>query len=229
MTPTNPSPRRLLLGAALRSLAGVLSFVVLLFWPAGTLDFWQAWVYLVVLFAPLPVLAIFLATRDPQLLERRMKLDETDPRQKRAILSLTLVILAILLVPGFDHRYGWSSVPLAWVVISDGMVLLGYLLFALTIRENRFASRVVAVQQEQQVISTGPYALVRHLMYLAMSTLFLFSPLALDSWWGLLPSVLFPLAMVPRIRNEEALLSSGLPGYVEYTRKVRFRLIPLLW
>jgi protein-S-isoprenylcysteine O-methyltransferase Ste14 len=215
--------------AATRFLLGVLVLAAMLFVPSGTLDFWQAWAYLGVLFIPVATFGFFLFTRDPELLEKRMRTRETESTQRRATAAMSLALLAALLIPGFDRRYGWSQVPPYLAVAADLVILLGYLLFVITIRENRYASRVVEVQQDQVVIATGPYALVRHPMYLAATLIFVLSPLALGSYWGLLPAVLFPILLGARIENEELLLRRALPGYDEYTHKVKRRLIPFVW
>lgn len=220
---------RLVALAAGRTLAGVVIIAAMLFVPAGTTRYWEGWTYLAVLLGPIPVLGAVMLARDPALFERRLRMDEGAPQQRAAIAALTVVILAILLVPGFDHRFDWSAVPWWLVLLADVGILFAYLLFALTIRENRYASRVIEVQQAQPVISSGPYAVVRHPMYLAMTIMFLLSPLALGSYWGVLPALFFPLALVPRIVDEERTLRAQLPGYAEYVGKVRSRLIPGVW
>lgn len=219
----------LALMALWRLVAGMAFIALLLFLPAGTTAYWEAWIYLVVLFTPVLVVGSILLLRDPELLERRMTLREQESSQRTVILFSTIVLLVIYLVPGFDKRFGWSDVPPIVVLVSDALILGGYGLFALTLRENRFASRVVELQAEQQVIQTGPYRLVRHPMYTAIAVMFILTPLALGSWWGLLASAAFPLVLVGRIRGEEELLGRDLPGYEEYTQRVRYRLIPLIW
>ena len=218
-----------IVSALVRLLAGVLLIGAFVLLPAGTFDYWQAWLYTAVLFTPLVVMAVILLVFDPAFLGRRMNLRESQSEQKLAIAGLSLLIIVLLLIPGFDRRFSWSQVPTWLVLISDGLILLGFLLFGLTMRENRFAGRVVEVQEEQKVISSGPYALVRHPMYLAVTLIFGFTPLALGSYWGLIASILFPLMLVPRILNEEKVLREGLSGYKEYTFKVRWRLMPLVW
>jgi len=229
MPTEHASHLRLALMALWRLVAGMAFIALLLFLPAGTTAYWEAWVYLVVLFTPVLVVGSILLLRDPELLERRMTLREQESSQRAVILFSTIVLLVIYLVPGFDKRFGWSDVPPIVVLVSDALILGGYGLFALTLRENRFASRVVELQAEQQVIQTGPYRLVRHPMYTAIAVMFILTPLALGSWWGLLASAASPLVLVERIRGEEELLRRDLPGYEEYTQRVRYRLIPLIW
>ncbi len=225
-----PMPRSQLLWTTLSRFVGGFVFIAaLLFWPAGTLNYWQAWLYLGILFVPVAIVGVVLFLRDPALLERRLRTRETESAQRKAILFSSLLLLTIFLIPGFDRRYGWSTVPVALVALADILILVGYLLFALTIRENRYASRVVEVAAGQTVISSGPYALVRHPMYLAVVLMFGATPVALASWWGLLPALLLPVALAGRIKNEEEVLRKGLVGYDAYQRQVKYRLIPFVW
>ena len=174
------------------------------------------------------VLAYFLK-KDPELLERRMRTKEKEPQQKVIIRLSALLFLAIYLLPGFDRRFGWSSVPTFAVIAADLIILASYGLFFLVMYENRFLSRVVEVDQKQPVIDTGPYARVRHPMYAAVIPLYLFTPLALGSFWAMIPAAFFPLLLIARIFNEEKVLSRELPGYRKYARRVKFRLIPGVW
>jgi len=229
MTPTTPSRAALLTTAFARLIAGVVVIGVLVFLPAGTLRFWQAWLWLAVLFAPIAALGLALAFLDPELLERRMRTRERERPQKTVIGAFILVLVVAFIIPGLDRRFGWSAVPAAVVLLSDLGILAGFALFILTIRENRFASRVIEVQDEQAVITTGPYALVRHPMYLSMILVLGLSPLALGSWWGAVPCLAIPALLAVRIVHEEQLLGQGLRGYEDYTRKVRYRLVPFVW
>ena len=142
--------------------------------------------------------------------------------------SYPLFLLAFIL-PGLDHRFGWSTVPFAVALAADGIIFCGYLLFVLVLKENRYASRVVEVAQDQPVISTGPYAVVRHPMYVSVLMIYLASPIALGSWWAMAASCWIILVLVRRIRNEEDVLARSLPGYQAYTRITRFRLLPGVW
>ncbi len=200
-----------------------------LFVPAGTLAYWQAWVYLAILLIPMAAVMMYLLKHDPALLERRMRLREKEAPQKTIMKFSYLVFVIAFMLPGLDRRLGWSHVPLGVVLAADVLVLLGYGLFVLVLRENSYASRVVEVAQGQKVISSGPYALVRHPMYLAAVTMYGFTPLALGSYWALLPTLLIGGVVVMRILNEEKVLLRDLPGYREYTQKTRYRLIPGVW
>ncbi len=219
----------LILNVLVRLLAAAVLLSALFFLPAGTLDYWQAWVYLAVLLTPMLVLAIYLRVAAPDLLERRLRLREREAPQKRIIALSSVYFLATYLLPGLDRRYGWSSVPAALIIAADVAVLAGYSLFALVLRENRFASRVIEVAPDQAVISTGPYAWVRHPMYLAVTIMYVFSPLALGSCWAMLPALALPAFLIARLLNEEQVLRRDLPGYREYLGRVRYRLIPGVW
>ncbi len=199
------------------------------FIPAGTWNYWQAWIYMAVLLILMGLVLTYLLKNDPQLLERRMRTKEKEKKQQSIILLSYPVFLAAFLLPGFDRRYGWSSVPLWLVLVAEFIVLAGYLIFFRVLKENRFLSRIVEVDRDQRVIDTGPYAVVRHPMYAGILPLYLFSPLALGSFWALIPAAPLILVIVARILNEEKVLARDLPGYAEYRRRVKYRLIPGIW
>ena len=199
------------------------------FLPAGTFAYWEAWVYLAILLIPMSFVLLYLLKNDPGLLERRMRLRERETEQKRIVKTYIFFLILAFLLPGFDHRFGWSNVSVAVVVAADVLVLLGYGTFFLVLRENSYASRIVEVDREQKVISSGLYALTRHPMYLGISVLYFFSPLALGSWWAMIPALMILPILVGRIRNEESLLARDLKGYQEYMQKTRYRLIPGIW
>ena len=208
---------------------GIPVLFAILFLPAGTLAYWEAWVYLAILLIPMFLAFRYLLKNSPELLERRMRVREKETAQKRIIgLSYVYFLIAFLL-PGFDRRWDWSQVPAIVVILADVLVVLGYGIFLLVMKENRYASRIIEVEQEQQVISSGPYALVRHPMYLGVLLMYMASPLALGSYWAILPAAFVIPILVARILNEEKVLGQELKGYQEYMQKVRFRLIPGLW
>ena len=215
--------------AILRLVIGMPIIGLLFFWPAGTFDYWQAWLWMAVLFLPLMGMFVYLIKRDPALLERRVRTGETRPEQKRIIAVSALYLILIFLLPGLDKRFGWSSVPVWLVLVADAIVLAGFLLNFLVIRVNSYASRVVEVEQGQQVIVSGPYALVRHPMYLSIILILLATPVALGSYWGVLPVIPFTFLFAARAKNEEELLVNELAGYREYTQKTRYRLFPGIW
>lgn len=202
---------------------------MLVFLPAGTFQYWQAWAWLASLFLPMIFSLGYLLKIDPALLERRTRTNEVRPEQRRIIAASVVYFLITFLLPGFDVRYGWSRVP-GWLsLLADGIVLASYLLYIYVLKTNTFASRVVEVEQGQQVITGGPYALVRHPMYLAMILMMTATPLALGSYWAMIPSIGFILLLAARARNEEELLLTELTGYREHTHKTRYRLFPGIW
>jgi len=214
---------------AVRVVSAFVIMGLIFFLPAGTLRYWQAWVYISILLFPMLVVMAWLFRDDPELLERRMKARERERRQRYIQMIGSLVFLGIYLLPGLDRRFGWSSVPLAVVIIADFVVLTGYGLIVLVFRENRYASRIVEVEEKQAVITTGPYALIRHPMYVGVLIMYLLSPLALGSYWAVLPSLPLILVLVARIKDEERVLTEKLAGYREYKQRVRYRLIPGVW
>jgi protein-S-isoprenylcysteine O-methyltransferase Ste14 len=212
-----------------RFLGGGLLLAAVFFGTAGTLRYWQAWIYLIVLLVPVTMTGVYLMRRDPELLERRTRGREPRASQRLIISASTFVLILAYVLPGLDQRFGWSDVPVAVVLTADVVSLLAYGLFVLVMWENRYASRTIAVDAGQKVVSTGPYRYVRHPMYVAMIVMYLAGPIALGSYWAVLPALLLPVVLAARILDEERLLVEELPGYREYTAKTRFRLIPGLW
>jgi len=214
----------------LAMLAVVMGF--LLFVPAGTVNYWQAWVYLSIFTGGSALTTLDLIRRDPALLERRMSggpTAEKRPVQKFIMLCTSIGFIVLLLVPGFDQRFGWSAVPVRGVVAGDVLVAIGFCLIYLVYRENTFTSATIEVAENQRVISTGPYAIVRHPMYASASLYLLGTPLALGSYWGLVPIVAMIPFLIWRLFDEEHFLAGNLPGYVEYQKRVRHRLVPFIW
>ena len=208
----------------------VLAIVMglLLIVPAGTVQYWQAWVYLGVFFGASFLITLYLMRNDPALLKRRLSggpTAEKEPVQKIIMLFASIGFIALLVVPALDYRFKWSSVPLSVVVAGDVLTALCFYIWHLVYKENSFASATIEIAEDQKVISTGPYAIVRHPMYASGSLLFIGTPLALGSYWGLLALVVLP-ALLWRLFDEERFLAKNLPGYTEYCAKVRWRMIP---
>lgn len=218
-----------LLRIIIRFLMFPVFMYLLVFLPAGTLLYWEAYVYFFSLLVPLIINMTYLYFNDKDLLERRTRTREKQNQQKVFLVFATISIVGAFVIPGLDKRYMWSNVPFVVVIIADTLIILSYLFIALVFKTNTYASRVVEVEENQRVISTGPYAVVRHPMYSGMTVLYIMTPIALGSFWGVIPAILLPFILVFRIKNEEILLREELDGYTEYCNKVRFRLIPFLW
>ncbi len=235
-TPAGKSSSKMSLGsrvAAVFSLS-LIAVVAILFIPAGTLRFWQAWAYIAIFFVPLLSCYLYFLKYDPAMLERRLAGKEQVSEQKRLMLWTRLVSFAILVFPGFDFRFGWSRgllgpQPLWLTVLAQSLVLAGMLSVIWVMNVNRFAGATIAVETGQQVISSGPYRIVRHPMYAAGTVLWLFTPLALGSYISLPAFALVIPFCILRIRNEEKVLGEQLPGYSEYCQRTRYRLIPFIW
>lgn len=219
----------LLLRMLIRLVLSVGFFLLLLFLPAGTWNYTAAWMYLGVMYGFMLLVTTYFFFHDPAFLERRMKMKEKEQEQKILIKISAIVYLAAYLIPGFDFRYGWSQMSFVWVVVGNLLVFLGYLLVFLVFRANSYAARTVEVEAGQKLVSTGPYALVRHPMYTGVLLMFLATPLALGSYWMFLPASLLPWFLYFRILNEEKVLREQLDGYVAYCERVRFRMIPYVW
>jgi len=215
--------------AVLRFATGAVVVVGVLLGCAGTVAYWQAWAYCAVVFVPMASFVVWLLRHDPVLLERRLAVRERDPRQRRIVALGALCFTAVFVVPGLDRRFSWAQVPVAASLAADVAMLLGYALFVRVLLENRYASRVVDVEAGQPVVTTGPYAFVRHPMYVAAIAMMIATPIALGSWWGLVPAAPLVAVFVARIGNEEALLRDELPGYSAYAQRTKYRLLPGLW
>ena len=220
----------------LKAFGGFLGLFVatagLLFIPAWTLDYWQAWVFLPVFFLPALTITIYLMKKDPQLLARRVYAGPTAEKEtsQKIIQFITYIgFMAMLVVPALDHRFHWSCVSFYGVVAGDALVVLAFLIIFFVYKENTFASATIGIYPGQKVISTGLYALVRHPMYMGALLLFTGIPPSLGSWWGLFVYLLIMPALVWRIYDEERFLTKNLPGYGEYKNRVRYRLIPFVW
>ena len=198
----------------------------LFFIPAGTWNYTEAWLYICWTGACMTSITAYLLNKDPALLERRMRMKEKHKEQRVILRFGYLVFGIIFLVPGFDKRFGWSDVSEVSMIAAFFVIFLGYLLFVRVLMENSYASRIIEVETNQKVITTGPYKYIRHPMYSAIMLIYCATPVALGSYWALAGSALVPLLLWMRIRNEEKVLTIELPGYDEYKQKTRYRLIP---
>jgi protein-S-isoprenylcysteine O-methyltransferase Ste14 len=205
---------------------------LLVFLPAGTFDYWQGWLFSGVFVACSMAMTLYLAITDPQLLERRMNIGpgaEKEPTQKLIALGLFVAFAAMPVLSAIDHRFGWSSMPVAVVLFGNALIVLAYVGFYLVFRENTYGAATIQVAEGQRVIATGPYGVVRHPMYGWALAMIAGIPLALGSWWGLILAVPCAAMIVVRLLDEERFLATNLAGYSDYMRKVPRRLVPYVW
>jgi len=220
---------KLFLSALEKYVMGLLFMAVLVFWPAGSLRFWNGWLLIGLLFVPMLILGIVLFIKAPELLKKRLNAKEKSADQQGVVAVSGLMFLGGFIVAGLDHRLSWSAVPDWVVIVASAVFLISYALYAEVMRENAYLSRTIEVQEGQRVIDAGLYGIVRHPMYAVTLWLFLAIPLILGSWYALILFVIYPAVIAVRIRGEEKLLEEELPGYKEYKKKVKYRMIPLIW
>ncbi|HTD41840.1 MAG TPA: isoprenylcysteine carboxylmethyltransferase family protein [Mucilaginibacter sp.] len=216
-----------------KAFGGLILLVVvlglILFLTAGTLNYWQAWVYLAIFFVSAGAITLYLLRKDTALLKRRLTAGPGGEKEKtqKIIQSIAqFAFIAFYLLSGFDHRYEWSNVPVLVVIVGDILVASGFYIVFVVFKENTFTSATIEVDDKQTVISTGPYSIVRHPMYSGALIMLIGTPIALGSWWGLIAFILIAAVIIWRLLDEEKFLSANLPGYTEYCSKVRSRLIP---
>lgn len=219
-----------------KALIGIVrAFVMVaaaIFLPAWTLHYWRGWVCLGAFFVPACAISVWVARHDPALLERRLKAGPKAEQQRgqKIVQTMTSVVfLADFVVPAFDHRLGWSVVPLWASAVGDGMMLIGFAITFAVFCENSYTSGIIEVAEDQKVVSTGPYALVRHPLYSGALIMLFGIPLALGSWWGMLVNLPMTAGIVWRLLDEERFLTGKLPGYARYCETVRYRLAPFVW
>ena len=208
---------------------GLVLVGLLLFLPAGSLHFWQAWLLMGILFVPMLIAGLVMMGRNPDLLRKRLDAKEKESEQKTVVALSGLLFIASFAVAGLNWRFQWWVLP-SWAVwVAAGLFLLSYLLYAEVLRENTYLSRTIEVQENQKVIDTGLYGIVRHPMYMATTILFLTMPLVLASPISFFIMLGYLPVIAKRIRNEEKVLEEGLDGYSEYKKKVKYRILPLIW
>ncbi|MGV0717454.1 isoprenylcysteine carboxylmethyltransferase family protein [Mycolicibacterium sp. XJ662] len=214
------------------SVFGLAFFGLALFWPAGTFHYWQAWVFIAVFIVGTMGPTVYLAVRMPEALRRRMRAGpfaESRTVQKLIIAATILAVIAVLVISALDHRFGWSNVPTAFVIVGNVLVWVGLTVAQIVVIQNNFAGATITVEAEQQLVTTGLYSVVRHPMYLGTLVMLIGTPLALDSYWGLLAILPSLLILAVRVLDEESMLREELAGYDEYTEKVHYRLVPYVW
>lgn len=220
----------LIISGLCKLLFGIALVGLLLFLPAGTWQYWQAWVFIAVLFVPMLIMGVWLLINSSEeLLAKRLNNKEKEATQKHVVALSGLMFVGGFVVCGLDYRWGWSDMPWWIVGMAAVLFLLGYAMYAEVMRENAYLSRTIEVQENQKLIDTGLYGIVRHPMYTATLLMFLAIPLILGSWWGVAVFAVYPMLIVKRIQNEEQVLAAGLKGYTDYQQRVRWRLIPWVW
>ena len=219
----------LFLNAIIRYFLGVVLVGVLLFAPAGTLNYWNAWLFMGLLFVPMFIVGIILMIKNPMLLKSRLDDKEKEKDQKYVILYSGLMFLSGFIIAGFNHRFSWIIMPNNIVIASSILFLISYALYAEVLRENTYLSRTIKVQENQKLVDAGLYGIVRHPMYSITVFLFLTMPLILGSAISFIIFLTYPFIISKRIKNEEMILEKELKGYTEYKKKVKYRLIPFVW
>ena len=221
--------KKLFIQAISKFVFGFIIIALLLFIPAGTLNYWNAWIFICILFVPMFIVGIILMIKSPDLLRKRLNSKEKEYEQEVLILLGGVMFICGFVVAGLNYRFEWIILPKMIVFIATSIFLFGYVLYAEVLRENMYLSRIIEVQENQKVIDTGLYSVVRHPMYLSTILLFLSIPLVLGSLFSFLIFMVYPLIIVKRIKNEEQVLEQGLKEYLEYKKKVKYRLIPFIW
>ena len=220
---------KLLCNALIKFFCGFLLVGLLLFLPAGTLEYTYGWLLIGLLFAPMLIAGFVMLFKAPDFLAKRLDVKEKQATQKGVVAFSGLMFLAGFIVAGLDFRFGWSQMPLPVTVAASVLFLAAYALYAEVMRENAYLSRTIKVEEGQKVVDTGLYAIVRHPMYMATILLFLMMPLVLGSWYALIIFAFYPAIIIVRLKDEEALLTRELPGYAAYKKKVKYRILPFIW
>jgi len=219
----------LFIQAITKFFGGLVLVGLLLFLPAGSLHYWQAWLLMGILFVPMFIAGLVMMARNPELLRKRLSAKEKEGEQKTVVALSGLLFIAAFVAAGLNWRFKWLMLPDWAVWVAAGLFLFSYLLYAEVLRENTYLSRTIEVQENQKVIDTGLYGIVRHPMYMATTVLFLTMPLVLASPISFIIMLGYLPVIAKRIRNEEKVLEEGLEGYAEYKKKVKYRILPFIW
>lgn len=220
---------KLFFGAVMKFLIGATIVWLLLFIPANSIEYFNGWLFMGLLFIPMFIAGIILFFKNPDLLKRRLNAKEKEKEQRKVLIFSGMMFLFGFILAGLNYRYGWTKIPDIIVIIASILFLIAYILYAEVLRENTFLSRTIEVKKDQKVVDTGLYGIVRHPMYLITIILFLTIPLILGSILSFLLFLIYPFIIVKRIKNEEAVLEKELKGYKEYKEKVKYKLIPFVW
>ncbi len=220
---------KLFFQAIVKFILGVLIIGLLLFIPANTINYWNGWLFMGLLFIPMFIAGIVMMIKSPDLLRKRLNAKEKENEQKQVILCSGLMFLSGFIIAGLNYRYSWIVIPNYVVIISSIMFILAYILYAEVLRQNAYLCRTIEVQENQKVIDTGLYGIIRHPMYATTILLFLSMPLVLGSIISFVIFLVYPFIIAKRIKNEEELLEKELKGYSEYKKKVKYKVIPFIW
>lgn len=220
---------KLFIQAIIKFMLGVLLVGVLIFLPAGSFNYWQGILFMGILFVPMFIAGIVMMIKNPSLLNKRLNAKEKETEQKYVLLFSGIIFILGFVLAGLGHRYNWYTLPKIVTIIGSVLFIIAYVLYAEVMRENTYLSRTIEVQENQKVIDTGLYGIVRHPMYAVTILLFLMIPLVLGSIYALIVFMFYPLVLVKRIKNEEDVLTKELDGYSEYKKKVKYRIIPFIW
>ena len=220
---------KLFFEAIIKFMLGILIIGLLIFIPANTLNYWNGWLLMILLFIPMFMAGIVMMIKSPDLLKRRLDVKEKEIEQKKVVLYSGLMFIAGFIIAGLNYRYNWIQLPKIVVIVSSIIFVLSYILYAEVLRENVYLSRTIEVQKEQKVIDTGLYGIIRHPMYLSTLLLFLSMPLILGSIISFIIFLIYPVIICKRINNEEKVLEKELKGYSKYKKKVRYKMIPFIW
>lgn len=220
---------KLFFEAIIKILLGIIIIGLLIFFPAGTINYWNGWLLMGLLFIPMFIAGIVMMIKSPELLKKRLNLKEKQGKQKQVVLLSALMFIAGFIVAGFNFRYGWIVFPNIVIIISSIIFVLSYIVYAEVLRENKYLSRTIEVQENQKVIDSGLYGIVRHPMYMSTIFLFLSMPLILGSIYSFVIFLIYPIIIAKRIKNEEEVLEKELEGYAEYKNKVKYKMIPFIW
>ena len=220
---------KLFFEAIIKFITGVILVGLLIFIPAGTFEYFNGWLLMVLLFIPMFIAGIIMVVKSPNLLRSRLNVKERESEQKEVVLLSGFMFLLGFILAGLDYRFGWLEIPNIVVVVASIVFVISYIIYAEVLRENSFLSRTIEVQKEQKLIDTGLYRIVRHPMYTATIFIFLSIPLILGSLISFVIFLVYPFIIIKRLKNEEEVLEKELKGYKEYERKVKYKLIPFIW
>ena len=220
---------KLFFQAIIKFLLGLIIIGILLFLPASTFEYWNAWLFIGLLFIPMFIAGIILMIKNPNLLRKRLNAKEKENEQKQVVIFSALMFLSGFIIAGLNYKFNWITLPNIVVIISSILFVVAYILYAEVLRENTYLSRTIEVQEDQKIIDTGMYGIVRHPMYSVTILLFLTIPLILGSVISFIIFLAYPIIIAKRIKNEEKVLEKDLKGYTEYKKKVKYKMIPFIW